>query len=53
MNRPTRRRFLSSAGRGLGLAALSSPAVAALLRDVTAASARVAHLSAEDTASRK
>src|ERR671917_2939901 len=45
-----RRRFLSSAGRGLGLAALTSSTVASLLRDVTAASARVAHLSAEDAA---
>jgi len=50
MNRPNRRRFLSAAGRGLGLAALSSSTVAALLKDVTAASARVAHLSAEDAA---
>src|SRR5215210_6425366 len=50
MNQPTRRRFLSSAGRGLGLAALTSSTVGALLRDVTAASARVAHLSAEDAA---
>src|ERR671938_965137 len=45
-----RRRFLSSVGKGLGLAALSSPAVAALLRDVTAAAGRVAHLSAEEAA---
>ncbi|MCA1556063.1 MAG: aminotransferase, partial [Acidobacteria bacterium] len=50
MNQPNRRRFLSSAGRGLGLAALSSSTVGALLKDVTAASARVAHLSAEDAA---
>jgi isopenicillin-N epimerase len=45
-----RRRFLASAGRGLGLAALSSSSVAALLRDVRAAAARVAHLSAEEAA---
>ena len=45
-----RRRFLSSAGRGLGLAALSSPAVAALLKDVEAASRRVAHLTPEEAA---
>jgi isopenicillin-N epimerase len=45
-----RRRFLSSAGRGLGLAALSSPAVASLLEDVRAASRRVAHLTAEEAA---
>jgi selenocysteine lyase/cysteine desulfurase len=46
-----RRRFLSSAGKGLGLAALSSSTVAALLCDVTTAAARVAHLTAEDVAS--
>jgi isopenicillin-N epimerase len=45
-----RRRFLSSVGKGLGLAALSSSAVAALLKDVHAAAKRVAHLSAEDAA---
>src|SRR4028118_47544 len=50
MNQPDRRRFLSSAGRGLGLAALTSSTVGALLRDVTAASARVAHLTAEEAA---
>jgi len=50
MNQPDRRRFLSSAGRGLGLAALTSSTVAALLKDVTAASARVAHLSADAAA---
>src|SRR5919202_2933080 len=45
-----RRRFLSSAGKGLGLAALSSSAVASLLKDVRAASRRVAHLTAEEAA---
>jgi len=45
-----RRRFLSSVGKGLGLAALSSSAVASLLKDVRAAAKRVAHLSAEDAA---
>ena len=45
-----RRRFLASAGRGLGLAALSSSTVAALLQRVTAATSRVAHLSAEEAA---
>jgi isopenicillin-N epimerase len=45
-----RRKFLSSVGRGVGLAALSSSTVAALLRDVVAATARVAHLSAEEAA---
>ena len=46
-----RRRFLSSVGKGLGLAALSSSTVASLLKDVKAAARRVAHLSAEDAAS--
>ncbi len=45
-----RRRFLSSVGKGLGLAALSSSAVASLLKDVRAAARRVARLSAEDAA---
>jgi len=45
-----RRRFLRSAGKGLGLAALSSSAVASLLGDVHAAAARVAHLSAGEAA---
>jgi selenocysteine lyase/cysteine desulfurase len=45
-----RRRFLSSVSKGLGLAALSSSTVAALLGEVTAATARVAHLPAEEAA---
>ncbi|MET0649965.1 MAG: aminotransferase class V-fold PLP-dependent enzyme, partial [Pyrinomonadaceae bacterium] len=45
-----RRRFLSSVGKGLGLAALSSSAVASLLKDVRAAAKRVAHLSAAEAA---
>src|ERR671929_33423 len=45
-----RRRFLSSVGKGLGLAALSSATVASLLKDVNAAARRVAHLSAEEAA---
>ncbi|HYH84654.1 MAG TPA: aminotransferase class V-fold PLP-dependent enzyme [Pyrinomonadaceae bacterium] len=45
-----RRRFLSSVGKGLGLAALASSAVASLLKDVNAAARRVARLSAEDAA---
>ncbi|HEX8188822.1 MAG TPA: aminotransferase class V-fold PLP-dependent enzyme [Pyrinomonadaceae bacterium] len=45
-----RRRFLSSVGKGLGLAALSSSAVASLLKDVRAAARRVAHLTAEEAA---
>ncbi|HEV2862672.1 MAG TPA: aminotransferase class V-fold PLP-dependent enzyme [Pyrinomonadaceae bacterium] len=45
-----RRRFLSGVGKGLGLAALSSSSVAALLEDVRAAARRVAHLSPEEAA---
>ena len=45
-----RRRFLSKVGQGLGLAALSSSAVASLLKDVNAAARRVSHLSAEEAA---
>src|ERR687884_2165494 len=45
-----RRRFLSKVGKGLGLAALSSSAVASLLKDVNAAAKRVSHLSAEEAA---
>ncbi len=45
-----RRRFLSSVGKGLGLAALSSSAVASLLKDVRAAAKRVAHLPAAEAA---
>src|SRR5256885_8070420 len=45
-----RRRFLSKVGKGLGLAALSSSAVASLLKDVYAAAKRVSHLSAEEAA---
>jgi selenocysteine lyase/cysteine desulfurase len=45
-----RRRFLSSVGKGLGLAALSSSTVASLLKDVHGAAKRVAHLSVEDAA---
>jgi selenocysteine lyase/cysteine desulfurase len=40
-----RRRFLSSVGKGLGLAALSSGTVSALLKDVVAAGKSVDHLS--------
>jgi isopenicillin-N epimerase len=45
-----RRRFLRSVGKGLGLAALSSPTVASLLKDVHAAARRVSKLSAEEAA---
>lgn len=45
-----RRRFISSIGKGLGLAALSSSTVASLLKEVQAASRSVAHLSPEEAA---
>ena len=45
-----RRRFLSSIGKGIGLAALSSSTVAALLNDVVAAGKTVDHLSPLDAA---
>jgi isopenicillin-N epimerase len=45
-----RRRFLSSVGKGVGLAALSSSAIAALLGDVHAAARRVSHLTPEEAA---
>jgi selenocysteine lyase/cysteine desulfurase len=45
-----RRRFLSSVGKGLGLAALSSGTIAALLNDVVAAGRSVDHLSPLDAA---
>ncbi|OLE10197.1 MAG: hypothetical protein AUG52_10410 [Verrucomicrobia bacterium 13_1_20CM_3_54_17] len=46
----TRRDFISIAGKSLGLAALSSAAVASLLRNVEAASKNVAHLTPEEAA---
>ena len=45
-----RRNFLSLAGKSLGLAALSSSHIALLLREVTAATRSVAHLTAEQAA---
>jgi selenocysteine lyase/cysteine desulfurase len=47
----SRREFLSSAGKGLGLAALSYAAVGALLNDVRAAAKSVEHLPPELSAS--
>ncbi|HKO41720.1 MAG TPA: aminotransferase class V-fold PLP-dependent enzyme [Pyrinomonadaceae bacterium] len=41
----TRRDFLSIAGKGLGLAVISSSTLATLLKEVTAASNRISHLS--------
>src|SRR5438045_9661942 len=46
----TRRNFLALAGRGLGLATLSSAAVASLLKTVAAATQSVAHLTPEQAA---
>jgi isopenicillin-N epimerase len=46
----TRRDFLSRAGKGLGLAALSSPAIASLLAEVQAATKSVAHLTPQQAA---
>jgi selenocysteine lyase/cysteine desulfurase len=45
-----RRNFLSLAGKGLGLAALSSTTVASLLTEVEAATKAVAHLTPEQAA---
>ncbi|MGI8732731.1 MAG: aminotransferase class V-fold PLP-dependent enzyme [Pyrinomonadaceae bacterium] len=45
-----RRDFLSLAGKGLGLAALSSPLVASLLKEVQAAGNSVAHLTPQQAA---
>jgi selenocysteine lyase/cysteine desulfurase len=45
-----RRDFLSIAGKGLGLAALSSSTVASLLREVEAATSSIAHLTPEQAA---
>jgi len=52
MNLPMypRRNFLSLAGKGLGLAALSSTAIASLLNDIHAAAKSVAHLTPEQAA---
>ena len=51
MNLETSRRgFLSLAGKGLGLAALSVPNIGALVREVEAASRSVAHLTPEQAA---
>jgi len=46
----SRRDFFSLAGKGFGLAAVSSGTVASLLREVEAATRSVAHLSPEDAA---
>ena len=50
MQLQTRRDFLSLAGKGLGLAALSSATVVSLLKNVEAASRNVTHLTPEEAA---
>src|SRR6059036_734484 len=45
-----RRNFLSLAGKGLGLAALSSSTIASLLKEINAATKMVAHLTPEEAA---
>src|SRR5438874_2485608 len=47
---PTRRSFLSLAGKSLGLASLSSATVTSLLRNLEAATKNVAHLTPEEAA---
>ncbi|MFN2533240.1 MAG: aminotransferase class V-fold PLP-dependent enzyme [Pyrinomonadaceae bacterium] len=49
-NYNSRRDFIALAGKGLGLATLSLPTVAALLKEVEAASRGVAHLTPEQAA---
>ncbi|MDZ7290772.1 MAG: aminotransferase class V-fold PLP-dependent enzyme [candidate division KSB1 bacterium] len=46
-----RRDFLAAVGKGVGLAALTSSTVAALWNDLQAATARIAHLPADQVAS--
>src|SRR3984893_2871255 len=46
----SRRNFLSLAGKGLGLAALSVPTIGALVKEVEAASRSVAHLTPQQAA---
>src|SRR5689334_8660674 len=46
----SRRDFLSVAGKTLGLAALTTPAISALLKEVEAASRTVSHLTADEIA---
>src|SRR6185503_16596084 len=50
MSPNTRRDFLSLAGKGLGLAALSVPAIGTLAKEIEAATRRVSHLSPEQAA---
>ena len=46
----TRRIFLTQAGKSFGLAALTVPAIGALLKDVEAATRNVEHLTPEQVA---
>jgi len=46
-----RRQFLSAIGKSTGLMALASTSVAALFKDVEAATERIAHLSPDQVAS--
>src|SRR2546430_8362516 len=45
-----RRNFLSLAGKGLGLAALSSSTIASVLKEIQAATRSIAHLTPEQAA---
>src|SRR5258705_4924310 len=47
---PSRRGFLSVAGKGLGFASLSIPTIGALVKEVEAASRSVAHLTPQQAA---
>src|SRR5215510_7458706 len=49
-NNRSRRSFLSFAGKGLGLAALSSSTIASLLKEIEAATKSIAHLTPEQAA---
>src|SRR6476469_4781831 len=46
----TRRNFLALAGKSLGLAALTTPTIASLLKEVEGATRSVAHLAPEQVA---
>lgn len=46
----TRRNFLSLAGKGLGLAALAVPSIAALVKEIEAATRNIAHLTPDQAA---
>ncbi len=46
----SRRKFLSSAGKGLGLMALSSALVGSLFENIKAATGKISHLSPEESA---